>query len=158
MWRFLGFYGQPETHLRFESWSCLHNLHSQNSLPWLYARDFNEITKSQEKFGGRLRPQQQLQFFHDALDECGLRDLGYVGNKFTWCKNYPNGLTIWERLYRAMCSNNCLAMFPASKAVTLQCVTSSHKPIIVHPLGISIKKKRPWRLNRFGWRMKAAMN
>jgi len=29
-----------------------------------------------------------MQGFRNALDECGFLDLGYIGNKFTWYKNY----------------------------------------------------------------------
>ena len=44
-WRFIGFYGELETHRRFESWSLLRQLHRQSSLPWLCTGDFNEIVK-----------------------------------------------------------------------------------------------------------------
>ena len=44
-WRFTGFYGEPETHRRHESWDLLRQLHRQSSLPWLCAGDFNELTK-----------------------------------------------------------------------------------------------------------------
>ena len=44
-WRFTGFYGEPDTHKRFESWDLLHSLHRRSSLPWLCAGDFNEIVK-----------------------------------------------------------------------------------------------------------------
>lgn len=30
--------------------------------------------------------------FRDALDEFGLIDLGFVGSKFTWFKNFANGV------------------------------------------------------------------
>ena len=55
-WRFTGFYGEPLTQRRVESWNLLRNLHGRFSVPWLCVGDFNEITKSHEKRGGRLRP------------------------------------------------------------------------------------------------------
>uniref|UniRef100_A0A7N2RAR5 DUF4283 domain-containing protein n=1 Tax=Quercus lobata TaxID=97700 RepID=A0A7N2RAR5_QUELO len=55
-WRFIGFYGAPETHFRDETWNLLHDLHNRFSLPWLCGGDFNELLKSHEKCGGRLRP------------------------------------------------------------------------------------------------------
>ena len=33
VWRFIGFYGYPETHLREESWKLLSYLHNQFNLP-----------------------------------------------------------------------------------------------------------------------------
>ena len=95
-WRFTGFYGEPETHKRQESWDLLRNLHGQSSLPWLCARDFNELIKQSEKRGGRLRPYAQMQIFRVALDESELMDLGFKGFPYTWCKHYGNGVSIWE--------------------------------------------------------------
>ena len=46
-------------------------------------RDFNEIIRSHEKIGGRQRPARQMEDFREVLDECGFRDLGFVGGKFT---------------------------------------------------------------------------
>ena len=86
-WRFTGFYGEPETHKRVESWDLLRQLHGQSSLPWLCAGDFNEITKQAEKSGGRIRPHTQMQLFRDVLDECGFMDLGFKGFPFTRSKH-----------------------------------------------------------------------
>lgn len=69
-----------------ESWNLLRDLHSHFDLPWLCASDFNELLKTREKLGGRLRPYGQMQNFREVLDECGLLDLGFVGTKFTWFK------------------------------------------------------------------------
>ena len=40
-----------------------------------------------------------------------------MGNKFTLCKNFPDGSTIWEWLDRAVCNDEWLTSFPASKVV-----------------------------------------
>ena len=66
------------------------------------AGDFNEITKMEEKLGGWVRPNSQMQGFRDVIDEVGFKDLGYVGDRFTWAKHYPDGSVIWERLDRAL--------------------------------------------------------
>lgn len=82
-WRFTGFYGNLETHRRNKSWDLLQQLHGRNSLPWLYAGDFNEIVKQLEKLGRCLRPQNQMQLFREVLDECELMDLGFKGLPFS---------------------------------------------------------------------------
>ena len=104
------------------------------------AGDFNEIAKSHEKYGGHLRLTKQMQDFQDIVDECSVMDLGFVGTKFTWYKNYPNGGTIWERLDREVGTKEWLSVFPATKVVVLKCVTSNHKSIIIHPLGIPMRR------------------
>lgn len=86
-----------------------------------------------------------MQDFRDVLDECGFVDLGFIRNKFTWYKNYPNGTTIWERLDKAVGLHDWLNLFPTTKVCTLECGTLDHKPIVIHPTGINIRKQRPWR-------------
>ena len=70
-WRFMGFYGAPETSNRHISWNLLRSLNTQFYFPWLCAGDFNEILKSHEKLGGRSRPLFQMQEFRDVIDKCG---------------------------------------------------------------------------------------
>ena len=61
VWRFIGFYGAPETHNRIESWNLLKDLHKHFDVPWLCVGDFNKLLKLNEKQGGRLRPYWQMQ-------------------------------------------------------------------------------------------------
>ena len=93
-WRFIGFYGELETSNHHLSWACLRRLRGRNSIPWLCAGDFNEITRSHEKLGGRQRPARQMEDFRDVLDEYGFWDLGFMGGKFTWCNGHSDGFTI----------------------------------------------------------------
>ena len=82
-WRFTGMYGVPETGRKHETWDLLRNLDWKFSLPWLVAVDFNEILLSHEKFGGVLRSEAAMRDFREVVDDYGLRDLGYVGKKYT---------------------------------------------------------------------------
>ena len=43
--------------------------------------------------------------FRNVVDECGLMDLGFVGDKFTWKGKRAGGLVL-ERLDRALASNS----------------------------------------------------
>jgi len=62
-WRFIGIYGAPETQLRSETWELIRSLHRRVSLPWLCGGDFNEILKTHEKSGGRVRPMDRWKAF-----------------------------------------------------------------------------------------------
>lgn len=75
----------------------------------------NELTKGDEKLGGNRSSHNQMQLFRDAIDECSLIDLGYSGSKFTWRKHFANGQLIWERLDRALCTNEQLQQFGATR-------------------------------------------
>ncbi|XP_030970704.1 uncharacterized protein LOC115991098 [Quercus lobata] len=111
VWRFIGFYGEPVTHKRMESWNNLRQLHNKFNLPWLCAEDFNEIIRSSEKMGGSSRSQTQMQQFRYAMDECGFIDLGFLGPWYTWQKHFSAGHSIWERLDRALATNDWLLRF-----------------------------------------------
>ena len=51
-WRITGFYGNPETHKRQESWDEHADLNRKFQLPLLCYGDFNEILSREEKMGG----------------------------------------------------------------------------------------------------------
>ena len=60
VWRLTGFYGEPITHKRFESWNLLWQLNNCFNLPWVCAGDFNVLLKSLEKKGGSNRSRALL--------------------------------------------------------------------------------------------------
>jgi hypothetical protein len=85
LWKLTGFYGHPKSARRGESWALLKHLKSFQPVPWLCARDFNEILEQSEKEGAAIQRESQMESFREALEECGLCDLGYTGPRFTWC-------------------------------------------------------------------------
>ena len=62
-WCFIGFYGEPDTQRRIESWDLLWNLNRKFNIPWLCVGDFNELIKGDEKVGGNRRGHGQMQLF-----------------------------------------------------------------------------------------------
>lgn len=84
-WRATGFYGHPDARMRFSSWELIKTLHAQASLPLVTFGDFNEIVHPDEKLGWRDREASQMEAFREIVSRCGLIDLGFVGQKYTWC-------------------------------------------------------------------------
>ena len=101
--------------------------------------------RKREGGGGRLRPERQMEECRDVLDECGFRDLGFVGGKFTWCNGHPDGFIIWERLDRMVATMEWIEKFLATKVMHLECGSSDHKPILIRFNGIPKIRKKPWR-------------
>lgn len=134
-WCFTGFYGALETHLRTKTWDLLHDLHRQCSLPWLCRCDFNKLLI-------------KWKILKKALDECRLLDLGFVRNKFTWSKKFPNGGMVWERLDRVVSTTKWFDLFPAIKVQTLVYVTSNHNLIIILSDGFGVKPQKPWQFEQ----------
>lgn len=111
-WHFTGFYENPDSSSRDESWSRLKYLSGISQLPWLVIGDFNELTGLLEKERGATRPAQQMQWFVDTLNWCGLRDLGFSSPKFTWLYQQANGTQIRERLDRVVATCDWCIKFP----------------------------------------------
>lgn len=82
-WFLTGFYGNPKVARRQESWSLLRRLSVCQIVPWLVFGDFNEVVCDQEKHGVRIRLEQQMTEFRQALEDCALIDLGFSGPMFT---------------------------------------------------------------------------
>ena len=131
-WHLTGFYGNPKTERRSESRAKLKFLKNSSSLPWLVIGDFNEIIGLSEKEGGRIRPKRQMELFLEVINFCALRDLGYVGLKFTWLFQQRDGFQIRERLDRALGSSDWLVLFPRASLHHLSSSVSDHSPLSLH--------------------------
>ena len=125
-WRLTGFYGNPSTHRRVESWETLKCLRQQTNKPWACIGDFNEILSVNEKVGGRDRSSRQMEIFRDCLDITGLMDLGYTGSWFTWAVERRDYGCIRERIDRALGSLEWRRKFPRAKLYHVANSASDH--------------------------------
>jgi hypothetical protein len=93
--------------------------------------DFNEILDLSEKNGGLIQSAAQMGYFHFALVDCSLGDLGFKGSKFTWCNKRESEAFIKERLDRALANPGWCSRFPKVDVQVLLVCTSDHKPLWV---------------------------
>ena len=131
-WHLMGFYGNPETSRRSESWAKLRQLRHTSTLPWLVIGDFNEIMGMLEKEGGSTRPRQQMDSFVETINRCGLRDIGFIGPKFTWLYESRDGLQIQERIDRALATIEWVNLFPMACLYHLTSIALDHSPLALH--------------------------
>lgn len=78
-WYLTGVYGYPNTACRIETSNLIRFLCRLDEKSWLVFCDFNEILGLYEKWGGRDRREKQMIEFRVVLNDCDLRDLGFVG-------------------------------------------------------------------------------
>lgn len=146
-WRLTGFYGFPSRRDRQKSWDLLCTLKDKSDLPWLVIGDFKDLTCQKEKKGGRPHPTALLHGFADALDQCGLFDLGMHGYAFTWEKGRRKDNWVEERLDRAVASNSWRLLFKNARLENVNTVCSDHSALW---LNLDSKLKRgPEKLFRF---------
>ncbi|XP_075663436.1 uncharacterized protein LOC142633038 [Castanea sativa] len=147
-WRFTGFYGEPVTGKRGESWRLLEHLSGCLNLPWVVIGDFNEIMFAGEKLGGNPRPECQMHQFREVLNKCHLRDLGYIGSDFTWSRRWGSQGWIRERLDRAFVSTSWASVFPQQRLHHVAAFTSNHCMLLLKCPQTSWRRKRKPKLFR----------
>lgn len=132
IWRFTGFYGNPDASLRRFSWDLLRRLKldlEMSCIPWLVGGDFNEICFASEKYGGRIRSETQMEAFRNILEECELRNIHCEREYFTWVNKRKSDSLIFEKLDRFVCSFSWGQLYPTAKATSLEFFHSDHRPI-----------------------------
>ena len=130
-WQITGFYGHPETHHRKESWNLLRDLNRRYKMPWMCFGDFNEIISMEEKKGGAVRSQRQMEDFRNAIHQCGFRDLGIVVLIIhgVTCKKEID--RIYLRSDRALASANWIEHYRETRVHHLVDSTSDHCALLI---------------------------
>ncbi|XP_030923509.1 uncharacterized protein LOC115950456 [Quercus lobata] len=130
-WRITGFYGNPETWRRKESWDFLRSLNRMYHLPWLCFGDFNEVVSVEEKLGGAPRSQKQMDDFREVIHQCGFKDLGFEGPEFTWCNMQEGDSRVLLRLDRALATPEWIDHYKNVKVHHLVESTSDHCALLL---------------------------
>lgn len=73
--------------------------------------NFNEIVHSEEKLGWLERDADQMRNFNECLNLCGLIDLGFLGQRFTWCNGRFGEQRTMIRLDRIVANERWVAQF-----------------------------------------------
>jgi hypothetical protein len=73
-----------------------------------------------------------MEKFRQALEDCQLHDLGFVGDAFTWRNHHRDAASYTkERLDRAVANNAWHVCFPLARVIHGEQRHSDHRPIIV---------------------------
>lgn len=100
----------------------------------MYGCDFNEILNNSEKEEGNLRLIRQILKFREAVANCGLKDLGFYGNQFTWIISRCGGLK--KMLDHVFGNARWLNLFPRYFVQHLKPSKSDHIPIMMELGGL----------------------
>ncbi|XP_042983334.1 uncharacterized protein LOC122312737 [Carya illinoinensis] len=144
-----GFYGDSVVEKRRACWDLLRVLRPESNCPWLCMGDFNELLSNEEKYGAADRPFLQMERFREALDECELSDLGFIGSRFTWSNKMEGRAFIKERLDRAFGNSSWCNMFDTSSVYVLPVIASDHAPLLVHCFNSQEEQQVHKRVSRY---------
>lgn len=105
-------YGPSRYHGKRQFWDSLHSLAHSHSEPWVLVDDFNAITSHVEKVGGRLFASSSSGGFQEVINSCGLVDLGFNGNSFTWTNERQGNANIKKRIDCGVANQQWRTLFP----------------------------------------------
>lgn len=69
-----------------------------HSLPWLCGGYFNKVLSHDEKTENHAHSNAHIVVFREVLSDCGLQDIGFLRNPFTWTNNWDSSHLGLERL------------------------------------------------------------
>lgn len=87
----------PNVNLRYITWNLLRTLPEKFILPWLCLGDYNEIINNNEKYGGSMRSEAQMNNFRETIVDYGFIEFPTRGPFYT-CSRGSNNDIIFERL------------------------------------------------------------
>ncbi|XP_015170882.1 uncharacterized protein [Solanum tuberosum] len=123
-------YAKCKDQLRRPLWDRMLHISTDN-VPWCTIGDFNVITSTEEKKGGVPYNMNKSLEFISVIEACGLVDLGYSGQHFTWCNQRAEQARVWKRLDRAMVNDKWLEIMPQTNISHLPYVGSDHTPLLM---------------------------
>ena len=72
-----------------------------------------------------------MEDFRQALLHCGLNNLGFIGNIFTWRNGRLGRAFVQERLDRACANTEWREIYPFARVHHLHAAYSDHEPILI---------------------------
>ncbi|XP_040986468.1 uncharacterized protein LOC121234565 [Juglans microcarpa x Juglans regia] len=114
---------------RKEAWCLLKTMKPSGNEGWCIVGDFNEIITNDGKWGGKARPENQMEMFREFMRGGNLFDLGWRGDKFTWSNSYTDATFTKERLDRAVANPQWMNTYTESWVEVMVARTSDHKPL-----------------------------
>lgn len=118
-------------------------------MPWSVFGDFNEILFQREMIGSGIRSQHQMRNFRNSLQDCGLHDLGFVGERFTFSNKRRGTAETKVRLDRAVVNRDWKRIFPDANLRVGFANASDHCPIILSTDAAKTHESRPVQSFRF---------
>ena len=142
-WRISFFYGEPRVVDRYLTWEFMKRIKSRSDKPWIMMGDFNETMWQFEHFSSTKRGERQMEAYREALEFCGMHDLGFVGLPWTFDNKQFGRRNVRVRLDRAVADDNWSNLFDQASVEHLVSPCSDHCPILLRLAPADAQRVKP---------------
>lgn len=104
--------------------------------------DSNVLISNTGKQGGSPCLERQMQLFRTTLDDCQHQDLGFMGNRFTWCNGRGEDHNICEYLDLFIANKEWKSQFQSWWVYHRVAGYSDHSSILLYTLAKPVKTNR----------------
>jgi hypothetical protein len=117
--------------------------------PWICIGDFNMILDQSDKTSGLPYATSSRDFFRSFMNSCGMIDLSFSGNPFTWSNHREGRHLIKQRLDKGVVSIQWFELFPSHSIYHLTAITSDHNPLLLNIVSPPFSLPKPFRFEEF---------
>lgn len=147
VWSIAAVYASTDYVSRRVLWSNLSSFVS-SSTSTLLIGDFNVVTEAEERSRG-FSDNVGVMEFRNFISANGLIDMGFKGSLFTWCNMRDGTGRLWERLDRALASDQWCMDHPNAHITHLPRIASDHTPQLLTLDHNAARGPRPFRFENF---------
>lgn len=147
-WTLLTCYCPAARNEKGDFWNMLCLLIKEGSTNWACIGDFNEVLTQVERQGGHPVTSSKNFLLQLFLDEVQGVDIGFTGNKYTWCNKRGGLANIRERLDRVISSIEWRTNHGNARVTHLNAHHSDHAPLILNLNLDHPRLPRPFRFQK----------
>ncbi|XP_074297048.1 uncharacterized protein LOC141627722 [Silene latifolia] len=125
-------YGLNKLAEREDLWRSIRRYSCSIDEPWLICGDLNAIINWDERIGGAIVTNAEIQPLRRVVFDCNLSDLKARGAFYTWTNKHEHGSRVFSRIDRVLCNEAWLDAYPDSYAHFLPEGMYDHCPCLIH--------------------------
>ncbi|KAL2904222.1 Holliday junction ATP-dependent DNA helicase RuvB [Bienertia sinuspersici] len=114
--------------------------------PWLLMGDLNCVLNLDERLGSPVSL-GEIREIRYCMEECGLSDIPYGGNFYTWCNKHLDDSRVYSRIDRVMANDEWQESYGCMIAQFLNADISDHCPAFVSSSS-QCQGKKPFKFYR----------
>ncbi|XP_074315902.1 uncharacterized protein LOC141652260 [Silene latifolia] len=146
-------YGLNKYAEREDLWRSIRNYNCSIADPWLICGDFNVILNWNERIGGAIVTNAEIQPLKNLVHDCNLSDLKATGAFYTWTNKHEHGSKVYIRIDTLLCNEFWFDEYPDSYTHFLPEGMFDHCPCLIQfeearqRRGASFKYFNMWSLS-----------